>query len=147
MQTLYILQLNPQQQETPTSGQFSTEDELYFLLALLNSRLLQQYVHVLHSAYKLVQPQIEQHVLAHVPIPMQVTYTEKKQIIGRAQQLMEACSTSISVVELQAQSQQLYEEQEQAICSLYESALHDQQNKQYPSAFPRTIDEGVSLYG
>jgi SAM-dependent methyltransferase len=147
LQTLYILQSNPQQHEIPTSGQYSTEDELYFLLALLNSRLLQQYVHVLHSAYKLVQPQIEQHVIAHVPIPMQVTYTEKKQIIGRAQQLMEACNTSISVVELQAQSNQLYEEQEQAICSLYESALHDQQNKQYPSAFPRTIDEGVSLYG
>jgi methylase of polypeptide subunit release factors len=147
LQTLYILQLKPQQSEVSSGSQFSIEEELYFLLALLNSHLLQQYVHVLHTAYKLVQPQIEQHVLAHLPIPMQVPYTEKKQIICRAQQLMEACSTSIGVVELQAQSKKLYEEQEQAICTLYENALYEPQHKQYSAMLSNTIDKGVSTYG
>ena len=60
LQTLYVLHLHAQEANT---------DNLYFLLALLNSRLLQKYVYVLHTAYKWVQPQIEQHVLARLPVP------------------------------------------------------------------------------
>ncbi len=92
---------------------------LYFLLALLNSRLLQRYVYVLHTAYKLVQPQIEQHVLARLPIPT-VALERQHDIAMRAEQIMLACSDVTSVVELK---QQLQEEQERAICALYEYAL------------------------
>ncbi|HLW01352.1 MAG TPA: N-6 DNA methylase [Ktedonobacterales bacterium] len=41
-----------------------------YLLALLNSRLLRGYLWLHHTAYKLVQPQIEQEVLARLPIPL-----------------------------------------------------------------------------
>ncbi|GCE25710.1 hypothetical protein KDA_11940 [Dictyobacter alpinus] len=148
LQTLYILQLaenGPDSQtNTSTEQTFSAEDELYFLLALLNSRMLQEYIHILHTAYKLVQPQIEQHVLAHLPIPINTAYTEKEQIIDRAKLLMHACGETSSVVELKIQSLELYEEQERAICVLYENAL---EGMRAPDP-PRTaIDEGVSLYG
>ncbi len=73
--------------------------ELYFLLAFLNSRLLQQYVSVLYTAYKWVQPQIEQHVLAHLPIPTLET-SEKASISQRAHALLSACSEMKSIVEL-----------------------------------------------
>jgi hypothetical protein len=104
-----------------TERTLAQQDELYFLLALLNSRLLQKYVHVLHTAYKWVQPQIEQYVLADLPIPVRVS-TEKEQIIKRAKLLMCACSKGTPVVELK-ESGELYEEQEQAICQLYQFAL------------------------
>jgi methylase of polypeptide subunit release factors len=99
-------------------------DELYFLLALLNSRLLQQYVSVLYSAYKWVQPQIEQHVLTHLPIPTLET-SEKVAISQRAHALLSACSEMKPVVELNEQWKQIYEEQERAICALYEKTLPD----------------------
>jgi len=98
-------------------------DTLYYLLALLNSRLLQRYVYVLHTAYKLVQPQIEQHVLAHLPIPV-VAPEMRHEIVARAKHIMLACSEASSVVELEQQINLLREEQERAICALYEHALH-----------------------
>jgi hypothetical protein len=97
-------------------------NELYFLLALLNSRLLQQYVSILYTAYKWVQPQIEQRVLTHLPIPTLET-SEKASISQRAQSLMSACSEVKPVVELSEQYKQMYEEQERAICALYEKFL------------------------
>jgi hypothetical protein len=79
-------------------------------------------VYVLHTAYKWVQPQIEQHVLASLPIP-HVDAAEKVAIIQRAKLLMHACSTLPTVVELKKQTRELYEEQERAICTLYDAAL------------------------
>jgi len=58
LQTLYLLH--------PNSAQVLPE----YLLALLNSRLLRGYVWLYHTAYKLVQPQIEQEALARVPVPL-----------------------------------------------------------------------------
>jgi SAM-dependent methyltransferase len=113
LQTLYMLLLRI---EKP----YLQEEDLYFLLALLNSRLLRTYVYVLHTAYKWVQPQIEQHVLTHLPIPT-VSMPEKEQIIARARLLIAACSDLPSVVELK--QQEIYEEQERAICALYQAAL------------------------
>jgi SAM-dependent methyltransferase len=124
LQTLYLLNLRtkePPERIMGTERTLAQQDELYFLLALLNSRLLQKYVHVLHTAYKWVQPQIEQYVLADLPIPVRVS-TEKEQIIKRAKLLMCACSKGTPVVELK-ESGELYEEQEQAICQLYQFAL------------------------
>ena len=74
---------------------------------------------MLHTAYKLVQPQIEQHVLAHLPIPI-VAPERQHDIAMRAKQIMLACSDAMPVVELK---QQLQDEQERAICALYEYAL------------------------
>jgi SAM-dependent methyltransferase len=99
-------------------------NELYFLLALLNSRLLQEYVSVLYTAYKWVQPQIEQRVLAHLPIPT-FGIAERAAISQRAQALLSACSEVKSVVELSERCKQMYEEQERAICALYEQFLRD----------------------
>ena len=113
LQTLYLL--------CPYSDD---ANELYFLLALLNSRLLQQYVSVLYTAYKWVQPQIEQRVLTHLPIPTLET-SEKASISQRAQALMSACSEMKPVVELSKHYKQMYEEQELAICALYEKLLLD----------------------
>jgi hypothetical protein len=130
LQTLYMLRLRPDRPllgnatGTPDeiSNNCSNEDDLYFLLALLNSRLLQQYVYVLHTAYKWVQPQIEQYVLMHLPIPIVATAIQRAQIVQRARLLMGACDKLGSGVELKVQSE-VYEEQEQAICSLYTAAL------------------------
>lgn len=116
LQTLYLLGLRRKDQAS------QQEDELYFLLALLNSRLLREYVYVLHTAYKWVQPQIEQHVLVHLPIPI-VDASEKRQISERTKLLMDICSKISSVVELKAQYKEVYEEQERAICVLYDAAL------------------------
>jgi len=113
LQTLYLL--HPHAKET-------SQDDLYFFLSLLNSRLLRQYVYVLHTAYKWVQPQIEQHVLARLPIPI-VTSEKKQQIIERAKLLARACSEIDPVVEWNEAMQNVYEEQERAICALYASAL------------------------
>lgn len=152
-------------------------DELYFLLALLNSRLLREYVYMLYTAYKWVQPQIEQHVLAHLPIPHAelIESDTKHDIIARAKLLEQharACllcrqhsqcastngansedttkvlnNAMISIGEdvqhLCSHRQAyhtLYEQQERAICALYEGILrHAEQIKQ--------IDKGVVYYG
>lgn len=114
LQTLYLLTLH---------NSLAPIDTLYFLLALLNSCLLQRYVYVLHTAYKLVQPQIEQHVLARLPIPV-VEAEMQRGIVVRAKQIMLACSDASPVVELKQQITILCEEQERAICALYEHALH-----------------------
>lgn len=111
LQTLYMLTANAAE---------SDENELYFLLALLNSRLLQEYVYIHYTAYKWVQPQIEQHVLAALPIPC-CDGAQKGPIIERARQLARACSMATTVVELQQDA--LYQEQERAIRALYEEAL------------------------
>ena len=58
LQTLYLLHLK--------SAQVLPD----YLLALLNSRLLRGYLWLHHTAYKLVQPQIEQEALARVPLPL-----------------------------------------------------------------------------
>ncbi len=125
LQTLYQLHLRtpgPPTQDCGCASQHE-EDELYFLLALLNSQVLSDYIYTFHTAYKWVQPQIEQHILAHLPIPIVATSPEKTQIVQRARHLMRACSASSSVVKLKAQSTELYAEQERAICALYAAAL------------------------
>ncbi len=113
LQTLYLLH--------PLSLDASN-DELYFFLALLNSRLLQEYVYTLYTAYKWVQPQIEQHVLAQLPIPVIVSNC-KNEIIERARHMVIACDKSSPVVEWSEPMQSLYAEQERAIRTLYASAL------------------------
>lgn len=146
LQTLYLLQFNAQRsaEQLTKIQHFTVEDELYFLLAFLNSRILQKYIHILHTAYKWVQPQIEQHVLAQLPIPINMAYAEKNQIICRAKLLMHACGKAPSVVELKAQSHELYEEQERAICALYTAALQERRAHQPPRD---VVDEGVSSHG
>jgi SAM-dependent methyltransferase len=123
LQTLYLLYLrdSASRQEDTFSPDETMLDELYFLMALLNSRLLKEYVYVLHTAYKWVQPQIEQHVLAHLPVP-KVESRDRAEIVERAKQLY-ACSALSSGVELKKRQDLLYEEQEQAICALYVAAL------------------------
>ncbi len=113
LQTLYMLS---------APGQEACLDDLYFLLALLNSRLLQRYVNVLYTAYKWVQPQIEQHVLASLPVP-RVEAALKRQISSGARQLAAACSESGPVVEWKGYIQRMYEEQERVISALYSAAL------------------------
>jgi SAM-dependent methyltransferase len=89
LQTLYLLHPRPEN---------TSEDDLYFFLALLNSRLLGEYVYTLHTAYKWVQPQIEQSVLAYLPIPL-VEAAERRHIIQLSRLLMDACSGGDRVVE------------------------------------------------
>jgi hypothetical protein len=116
LQTLYML--------CPRENNDGQIDDLSFFLALLNSRLLREYVYVLHTAYKWVQPQIEQYVLAHLPIPI-VTGEQKQDIIERAKRLVELCSCSRpnSVVEWDEMTRSVYAEQECAIRALYGAAL------------------------
>lgn len=133
LQTLYMLLLRT---EKTACG----EDDLYFLLALLNSRLLRTYVYVLQTAYKWVQPQMEQHVLTHLPIPT-LSMPEREQIIARARLLFAACGDLASVVELK--QQEIYEEQERAICALYQAALAEGRAAESCLESP---DKGVS-YG
>jgi hypothetical protein len=113
LQTLYLLHLRKQQ---------DTTDQLYFFLALLNSRLLREYVYALHTAYKMVQPQIEQRVLTSLPVPV-VKWEEQQPIIEQSKALVHACSSSDPVVEWSEQIIRMYEELERAICALYDSAL------------------------
>lgn len=135
LQTLYMLHLR----EKPVQ-----HDDLYFLLALLNSQVLQQYLYSLYTAYKWVQPQIEQHVLARLPIPRQ-EMSEKTSIIARAKLLTRhsrnVLSSDMITTDSDAQSdaqsdvqndahpmhnhhyQTIYAEQERAICTLYSHAL------------------------
>ncbi|HVB20672.1 MAG TPA: N-6 DNA methylase [Ktedonobacteraceae bacterium] len=113
LQTLYLL--HPLLEDE--SG-----DELYFFLALLNSRLLQEYVYTLYTAYKWVQPQIEQHVLAQLPVPV-IASDCKREIIERARNIVVACDKSSPVVEWNESIRCLYAEQERAIRMYYASAL------------------------
>lgn len=126
LQTLYILHAR---------DRYRGEDDLYFFLALLNSRLLREYVYLLHTAYKWVQPQIEQRVLAQLPIPI-VRAEEKYQIVERSRALVHACSELHPVVEWNERITGMYEEQERAVCALYASVL--------PGLFD---DKGVMTYG
>jgi SAM-dependent methyltransferase len=113
LQTLYLLHLRERDAHV---------DDLYFYLALLNSRLLRQYVYVLHTAYKWIQPQIEQIVLARLPVPI-VTEHEKKEVIACAKLLVHACSAPSTVVEWNEDMQDLYEEQERALSALYNALI------------------------
>jgi hypothetical protein len=113
LQTLYLLHLR---------DHTANVEQLYFFLALLNSRLLREYVYVLHTAYKMVQPQIEQRVLASLPVPL-VRSEAQKNIIERSRTLVHACSGSGTVVEWSEHITALYEEQERDICALYDSVL------------------------
>jgi len=106
----------------PAWGAGNALDDLYFFLALLNSRLLSDYVYVLHTAYKWVQPQIEQNVLARLPVPI-VRTEERQKIIELSKLLVHACSKEDTVVEWRRPIRSLYEEQELAIRTLYASAL------------------------
>jgi hypothetical protein len=126
LQTLYLL--HPREQDRALNIH-------YFLLALLNSRLLRAYVYHLHTAYKLVQPQIEQGVLKRLPIPWGNVST-REAIAARARQLEQACSEAGRVVEWDEYLTCLYEEQERAIRALYATTL--------PGVFP---DKGVLTYG
>jgi hypothetical protein len=129
LQTLYLLHLRPERSAClmdDAPNRPCAEDELYFLLALLNSRLMRDYVYMLHTAYKWVQPQIEQHVLTYLPVPMATTWAEVEPIIQLARQLMQACDRMVSGVELKdqdallrAEYESLYERQEQLVYALY----------------------------
>lgn len=113
LQTLYLLHLR--KQDAPV-------DDLYFFLALLNSRLLRRYIYVLYTAYKWVQPQIEQHVLAQLPVPI-VAACEKEAVIARSKLLVRACGTTGPVVEWKQDAQDIYEEQERALSALYNALM------------------------
>jgi SAM-dependent methyltransferase len=113
LQTLYLLHLrNPN----------DSSDQLYFFLALLNSRLLREYVYTLYTAYKMVQPQIEQRVLASLPVPL-VKLEQQQQIITQSRAIVHACGSSSPVVEWSKHITSMYEELERAIYALYDSAL------------------------
>jgi methylase of polypeptide subunit release factors len=86
LQTLYLLRWRKSENILADDMSASELDELYFLMALLNSRVLREYVYVLYTAYKWVQPQIEQHVLEQLPIPA-LEPAAKKPIIERAKVL------------------------------------------------------------
>jgi hypothetical protein len=118
LQTLYLLNLRTKQIEMFLAG--TQEDQLYFLMALLNSRLLREYVYVLHTAYKWVQPQIEQHILACLPIPI-IETDETYEIIAYAKQLRETYGRGDTSGDRQSAS--LYEEIEHTVCRLYEKAV------------------------
>src|SRR5215472_1883001 len=141
LQTLYLLHLRAEgniraplavscledrsplpQRGCPAWGAENVLDDLYFFLALLNSRLLSDYIYVLHTAYKWVQPQIEQNVLARLPVPI-VQTGERQKIIDLSKLLVQACSAEGAVVEWKRPIRGLYEEQELAIRTLYASAL------------------------
>ena len=113
LQTLYLLHLRDERHSL---------DQLYFFQALLNSRLLREYVFILHTAYKWVQPQIEQRVLAFLPVPI-VRTEHQHLVIEQAKALVRACSSPGPVVEWDEHITGLYEEQERAICALYDSVL------------------------
>jgi hypothetical protein len=82
-----------------------------------------------------VQPQIEQRVLASLPVPI-VKPEEQQHIIEQAKALVNACSGSGPVVEWSTYITRMYNEQERSICALYDSVL--------PGFL---IDKGVIKYG
>lgn len=121
LQTLYVLQIRDQRKEVNRVSDPAL-DHYYFLLALLNSRLLRDYVVHLHTAYKLVHPQIEQGVLARLPVAWGEPRA-RHAIAERARALEQACSRTRAVVEWGQHLTFLYEEQEQAIRVLYAAAV------------------------
>jgi len=127
LQTLYMLNIRCTNRKTAVTSEQEL-NLLYFLLALLNSDLLRTYVYVLHTAYKWVQPQIEQHVLAHLPIPALDTiyYAE---VVQRAKEIMAACDRDTGVVKLSDHIKQLHTEQERTIVAMYQDALDRFVNK------------------
>ena len=127
LQTLYMLNLRS------IRGKEKEIDVLYFLLALLNSDLLQRYVYVLHTAYKWVQPQIEQHVLACLPVPT-IDMPQYQEIVQCAKEIVAACDADGSVVKLSDHTKHLYAEQERSIVAMYQDALL------------RFVNKGVSQY-
>jgi hypothetical protein len=118
LQTLYVLHVRADNH----ADDEAELDDLYFFLALLNSRLLREYVYILHTAYKWVQPQMEQHVLARLPVPL-LAQEARREIVERAKPLARVCSEAGAVVELKQQWQGLYEEQERAVDALYRNVL------------------------
>jgi SAM-dependent methyltransferase len=120
LQTLYLLHLRT---EINVGVRLADAlDDLYFFLALLNSQVLRDYVYMLHTAYKWVQPQIEQSVLARLPVPI-VEAEEREGIIELSKLLVDACSAEDTVVEWKRPIHSIYEEQEHAIRTLYASVL------------------------
>lgn len=105
-------------------GEDEIMDTYYFLLGLLNSRMLSAYVYYLHTAYKLVQPQIEQAVLARLPVAWG-SASERREIAERARALTQVCSKAGSVVEWNGDVLSLYEEQERAVYQLYATATSE----------------------
>lgn len=122
LQTLYMLSVRP------GVGKEKEADVLYYLLALLNSHLLRNYVYVLYTAYKWVQPQIEQHVLECLPIPAP-NMPQVAEIVQRAKEIMAACDREGGVVQLNNHSKHLYTEQERTIVAMYQDALDRFVNK------------------
>lgn len=122
LQTLYMLHLRP------SIGNGKEVDVLYYLLALLNSHLLRNYVYMLYTAYKWVQPQIEQHVLECLPIPA-LDLPQVAEIVQRAKEIMAACDREGGVVQLNNHSKHVFTEQERTIVALYQDALDRFVNK------------------
>ncbi len=146
LQTLYVLRVREhiesemRRRRAPSLHSRGREassllDIAYFLLALLNSRLLRAYVMHLHTAYKLVHPQIEQGVLARLPVAWGES-AARQEISERARELERACSEAEPVVEWGQHLTFLYEEQERAVRALYAAAV--------PGIFD---DKGVIIYG
>jgi hypothetical protein len=75
---------------------------------------------MLHTAYKWVQPQIEQHILAWLPIPI-IENDEAHEIIAYTKQLREAYSSGDTSGDRQTAS--LFEEIEHGVCRLYEKTV------------------------
>lgn len=128
LQTLYLLRVREQDCE---------QEIAYFLLALLNSRLLRAYVYHLHTAYKLIQPQIEQAVLARLPVAWGDARA-RREIAERSRMLVRACGAGGPVVEWDEQENVLYEEQERAINALYSAVMSENL---------RETDKGVFIDG
>src|SRR5258708_5861899 len=124
LQTLYLLHLRTEINVGARLADAPADalDNLYFFLALLNSRLLRDYGYMLHTAYMWVQPQIEQSVLARLPVPI-VKAEERQKIIDLSKLLVRACSEGDTVVEWKRPIHSIYEEQEHAIRTLYASIL------------------------
>ena len=126
LQTLYLLSVRQKRAKTIETVHNEQDEQdldlLYYLLALLNSDLLRNYVYVLYTAYKLVQPQIEQHVLASLPIPSLSTlyYTE---IVQQAKAMMDACDACDNVIEWKQKKIPLHADLERAILAMYQHAL------------------------
>ncbi len=123
LQTLYLLQIRERGEQHGQQMPEERVDLLYFFLALLNSRLLRDYVYILHTAYKWVQPQIEQRVLASLPVPL-VEGEEQAEIVQQAKRLERACSKAGAVVEWDEETSALYEALERTIRAIYMSAMH-----------------------
>jgi hypothetical protein len=129
LQTLYLLHVRQPDLNLETS---------YYLLALLNSRLLRDYIYYLSTAYKLVQPQIDLTALAHLPIawgyPLQ-----QLDIATRAREIERACTIAGNGIEWDQRTTDYYEEQEQAICALYAQIV--------PSLFTNQDHKEVNCHG